>query len=156
MMNDFYILPLEQNPRQRFVGEHPTPSKHLYRSTKRGLRQRFAQRDSAGPSCQCDSSMGDGLQRHVPNNDLWRKVAIWPAIGANPRTGGAFPHLTALEPRCLALVSSTRPSFSYHNYHILLSLYPPPYIGGGGDGYMYECLFLSLFLYIRREKRARY
>jgi hypothetical protein len=38
----------------------------------------------------------------------------------------------------------------------LLSLYPPPYIGGGGYGYIYECLFLSLFLYIRREKRARY
>lgn len=46
-------------------------------------------------------------------NDLWRKVAIWPAIGANPRTGGAFPHLTALEPRCLALVSSARPIYSY-------------------------------------------
>lgn len=43
---------------------------------KRGLRQRFAQRDSAGSACQCDSRMGDGLQRHVPNNDLWRKVAI--------------------------------------------------------------------------------
>ena len=38
----------------------------------------------------------------------------------------------------------------------LLPPYPPPHIGGGGCGYIYECLFLSCFIYIRGGKRARY
>ena len=42
--------------------------------------------------------------------------------------------------------------FAIGSNYILLSLYPPPYIGGGGYGYIYMSLSFSLSIYKGREK----